>query len=68
MDGFGRKLFLLGYNIIKDNNYDTFFISCNKYNYNARSFYLKMGGKLIDEDEDCSDKSLTQVKYLYKIK
>ena len=45
--------------------YDEFFISCNKYNYNARKFYEKMGGILIHEDDDNEDKSLVQVKYLY---
>lgn len=65
--GLGRKLFTLGYNNIKEKGYKEFFISCNKYNVNARGFYEKMGGLLIDTDPDYQDKSLSQVKYLYKI-
>lgn len=66
--GIGKILFNKAYNIIKNNGYDEFFISCNKYNINARKFYEKMGGKLIHVDEDNLDKSLPQVKYLYSIK
>lgn len=53
---------------IKSNGYSEFFISCNKYNTNARKFYEKMGGKLIAEDEDNDNKRIVQVKYYYDIK
>ncbi len=66
--GIGRKLFNLGYDKIKSNGYDSFFISCNKYNTNARQFYEKMGGKLITVDEDNANKRSVQVKYHYDIK
>ena len=65
--GLGRKLFNIAYNKIKENGYKEFFISCNKYNYSAQKFYEKMGGKIIRIDEDNEDKSIPQVKFLYKI-
>lgn len=68
--GIGRELFNLGYNEIKNNGYNEFFISCNKYNTNARNFYEKMGGKLVQEDDDnkCDNKRFIQAKYHYDIK
>lgn len=68
--GIGRELFILGYNEIKNNGYNEFFISCNKYNTNARKFYEKMGGKLVQEDDDNKhpNKRFIQVKYHYDIK
>ncbi len=66
--GIGRELFNIGYDKIKNNGYDNFFISCNKYNINARLFYEKMGGKLIHEDEDIGNKRYIQSKYHYDIK
>ncbi len=59
---------MLGYNEIKNNGYNKFFISCNKYNTNARKFYEKMGGKLVAEYEDNDNKRIVQVKYHYDIK
>lgn len=61
--GIGRELFNLGYSEIKNKNYNRFFISCNKYNTNARKFYEKMGGQLIAEDNDNK-----RIKYHYDIK
>lgn len=66
-NGIGRKLFNIGYNEIKNNGYNEFFISCNKYNTNARKFYEKMGGKLVEIDEDNEDKRIVQVKYHFDI-
>ena len=66
--GIGTKLFNMAYNKIKEKGYKEFFISCNKYNINAQEFYKKMGGEIIDIDEDNIDKSIPQVKFLYKIK
>ena len=65
--GLGRKLFNIAYNQIKEKGYKEFFISCNKYNYPAHKFYEKMGGTIIHIDEDNEDKSIPQVKFLYKI-
>ena len=65
--GIGTKLFNMAYNKIKEKGYKEFFISCNKYNINAQEFYKKMGGEIIDIDEDNIDKSIPQVKFLYKI-
>lgn len=66
--GIGKKLFSLAYENMKKNGYDEFFVSCNKYNLSAQKFYEKMGGEIIQVDEDSEDKSVPQVKYLYKIK
>lgn len=66
--GIGKVLFNLAYDNIKNNGYDEFFISCNKYNVAAQKFYEKMGGEIIYVDEDNEDKSIPQVYYLYKIK
>lgn len=66
--GIGKELFILGYNEIKNNGYNKFFISCNKYNINARKFYEKMGGQLVVEDDDNENKRIVQVKYHYDIK
>lgn len=66
--GIGRELFNLGYNEIKNKGYKEFFISCNKYNINARKFYERMGGKLIAEDNDNNNKRIVQAKYHYDIK
>lgn len=66
-NGIGRDLFMLAYESIKRKGYNKFFISCNKYNQQARNFYEKMGGILIDEDSDNNDKSLPQVKYHYDV-
>lgn len=66
--GIGKELFALGYNEIKNNGYNKFFISCNKYNTNARKFYEKMGGQLVAEDDDNENKRIVQVKYHYDVK
>lgn len=65
--GIGKELFQLGVNIISQNGYDEFFISCNKYNNNAIEFYKKMGGIIDNIDDDNIDKSLPQIKFRYKI-
>lgn len=67
--GYGRKLFEMAKEELKKQGTKEFFISCNKYNIPARGFYEKMGGILVQEDEDNDfDKSLVQVKYHYSIK
>ncbi len=66
--GIGTYLFNLASKEIKKNGYQEFFISCNKYNLNARAFYEKMGGILVEEDEESNNKRYDQVKYHYNIK
>lgn len=66
--GLGRKLFNMGYDGIKSNGYNRFFISCNKYNVGALKFYERMGGKVIHVDEDNEDRSLVQVKFHFDIR
>ncbi len=65
--GIGRELFELGYQEIKGKGVLQFFISCNKYNENARRFYEKMGGALIWEDPDSPEKRDVQAKYHFEI-
>lgn len=66
-NGLGRRLFLLANEKIKNNGYNEFFISCNKYNFKAQKIYEKMGGIKIHTDEDAEDKSVPQVKYHYNV-
>lgn len=66
--GIGKRLFNIGYENIKKNGYDEFFVCCNKYNILAQKFYERMGGKIIHIDDDNEDMSIPQIKYLYKIK
>ncbi len=65
--GLGKKLFNMAKQQIKADGYKQFFVSCNKYNTNARTFYEKMGGKLVNVDEDQEDKRPVQVKYHFDI-
>ncbi|MBQ8131156.1 MAG: GNAT family N-acetyltransferase [Bacilli bacterium] len=66
--GLGKVLFNKAMKHFREHNVEQFFISCNKYNLPARGFYEKMGGVLDQEDDDNNDKSLPQVKYIYKVK
>ena len=65
--GLGRKLFNLAFEYIKSTGADKFFISCHKYNLNAQKFYEKMGGKIVQVDDDSASDGLPQVKFEYKI-
>lgn len=65
--GIGKVLFNLVLNYIKTTNVNEFFISCHKYNINARKFYEKMGGKLVQVDEDTCNNGIPQVKYEYNV-
>lgn len=65
--GIGKELFNIAFNKIKENGYKEFFISCNKYNINAQYFYKRMGGIIDQIDEDNNDKSIPQVKFLYRV-
>lgn len=66
--GIGKKLFDLAYNYIKNLDVDKFFISCHKYNLNAQKFYAKMGGKIVQIDDDSDNDGIPQIKYEYLIK
>lgn len=66
--GIGKRLFNMAYENIKKTGFNEFFVCCNKYNIPAQKFYEKMGGEIIDIDDDNEDMSIPQVKYLYKIK
>jgi len=65
--GIGKKLFQLAYGNIKNKGYNSFFISCNKYNIPAQKFYECMGGKIICVDEDSDNKAEVQIKYHFDI-
>ena len=66
--GIGKELFNIAYRSIKENGYKKFFISCNKYNTSAQAFYKKMGGIIDEIDDENIDKSIPQIKFIYKIK
>ena len=65
--GIGKRLFNIAANKIKESGYNEFFICCNKYNINAQEFYKKMGGIIDEIDDENIDKSIPQVKFIYKI-
>lgn len=65
--GIGRGFFERSKQFFESGGYDSFIISCNKYNYPAQTFYEKMGGKIIHIDDDNVDKSLPQIKYFYSM-
>jgi len=65
--GIGKRLFLLANDTFKKDGYNRFFINCNKYNEKAQRFYEKMGGKVVAVDEDCLDKSESQIHYHYDV-
>lgn len=62
--GVGKALFNFGKDKLKT-MCDNFIVYCNKYNKKALDFYLKMGCKIVEMDEDHDDKSLPQVKLIY---
>ncbi|NLY46148.1 MAG: GNAT family N-acetyltransferase [Tissierella sp.] len=64
--GTGTKLFEFARNELKNQGVIEFIVSCNKYNLSAQQFYKKMGGEIIKVDEDNRDKSIPQVKFLFK--
>jgi len=65
--GIGKKLFTTAKNHIKNNGYNEFFVSVNKYNQPAIGFYVAMGGSIIHTDEDMDDKKKAQIKIHYAI-
>lgn len=66
--GIGKILFYFAFNNIKNTDVDKFFISCHKYNLNAQKFYEKMGGKVVQVDDDSDNNGLPHIKYEYTIK
>lgn len=66
--GIGKILFYFSFNNIKNAGVDKFFISCHKYNLNAQKFYKKMGGKVVQVDDDSDNNGLPHIKYEYTIK
>ena len=65
--GIGKKLFLIAKDNIRNNGYNEFFVSVNKYNTNAINFYTAMGGEIIHTDDDNEDKKEAQIKIHYTI-
>ena len=65
--GLGNKMFDFAYTEIKKTGVKKFFISCNKFNLNAQKFYKKMGGKIVNIDEDDANDGVPQVKFEYLI-
>ena len=66
--GIGRTLFNLAYDYFKNLNISKFFISCHKFNFNARAFYEKMGGKIVQVDDDSANVGFPQFKFEYFVK
>lgn len=64
--GIGYRLFQFATNELKNQGVTEFIVSCNKYNLPAQKFYKKVGGHIIKVDEDNKDKSIPQVKFLFR--
>lgn len=64
--GIGKQFFDIAKEKLKKQNTDYFIVYCNKYNYNAQNFYKKMGCEVISVDDDNIDKSLPQIKFIYR--
>ena len=62
--GIGKALFEFAKNQLKDMG-DHFILYCNKYNLPAQAFYKKMGCKVLSVDDDNSDRSIPQIKFIY---
>ena len=65
--GLGTTLFKEVLNYAKRNNIKKFYLSCNKYNYQAQRFYEKMGGKKDHIDKELDDRAKEQIIYIYRI-
>lgn len=64
--GIGKLLFNFAKEKLKVASPKQFVVYCNKYNDNAINFYTKMGCKICGIDADNEDRSLPQVKFLFK--
>lgn len=69
-NGIGRKLVEYVMTDLKNKNKTKMIIWCLEKNKNARSFYEKMGGKLIDNEKyfEVEGKKYKEVGYIYEIK
>ncbi len=65
--GIGKQLFSIAMEYIKGTGADKFFLICLKYNFETRKFYEKMGGKIIQIDDDSTNDGMPKVKFEYKI-
>ena len=64
--GIGREMFDFAKGKLKMKNADHFIVYCNKYNLKAQGFYKKMGCEVLSIDDDHPDKSIPQVKFVYR--
>ena len=62
--GIGKALFEFAKNQLQDMG-DHFILYCNKYNLPAQAFYKRMGCKVLSVDDDNSDRSIPQIKFIY---
>ena len=69
-NGIGRKLIEYVLNDLKNKNKKKMVIWCLEKNENARKFYEKMGGKLLDDEKyfEKEGKKYKEVGYMYNIK
>lgn len=63
--GIGRQVFEYAKGKLKEKG-DHFTLYCNKYNLPAQNFYERMGCEVQTIDSDNPDKSIPQIKYVYK--
>lgn len=68
-NGVGRKLVEYVINDLRNKNKNKMIIWCLEKNQNARKFYEKMGGKLIDDEKyfEVEGKRYKEVGYVYDI-
>ena len=59
--GIGRGFWDIARKQVKETGYEEFIVAVNSKNANAISFYISMGGKIIDTDE-------RQLKFVYTLK
>jgi len=64
--GIGRRVFEFINKYCRENNIDSYFTNCNKYNENALKFYLKMGGVITNLEDDALDRERHQYYIEFK--
>ena len=65
--GIGRMAFDFVKQYCRENDADSFICHCLPENQNARKFYEKMGGKVIDEDMDNEESWMNSVIYQFMV-
>lgn len=65
--GIGRTAFEFVKQHCRENGADSFVCHCLPENWNARKFYEKMGGKVIDEDMDNEESWMNSVIYRFMV-